>query len=47
MYLPASVANKRLTAIVNSFRCDTYKKPGVPVDGQDVVPSPERLMGGL
>src|SRR6267143_6689368 len=28
MDLPASVANKRLTAIAKPFRCNTYKKPG-------------------
>jgi hypothetical protein len=30
MGLPASVANKRLTAPANSFSCNTYKKQGAP-----------------
>jgi len=29
--LPASVANKRLTARLKPFRCNTYKKPGVGI----------------
>ncbi len=34
MDLPASVANKRLTARAKPFRCNTYKKPG----GRGIVP---------
>src|SRR5258708_949338 len=34
MDLPASVANKRLTASAKPFRCNTYKKPG----GWGIVP---------
>src|SRR5260370_24905733 len=34
MDLPASVANKRLTVWAKPFRCNTYKKQGVPPSSQ-------------
>jgi len=52
MDLPASVASKRLTDIVKSFRCNIYKKPGevhrpprctdcgTPVTSHESLPTP-------